>query len=98
MADGPPGTTASVVVTDEGTAVDVVVPMRIPSGHSRRVMLYLSRQGSVPMGVLNVQAFPREAYVAPSTSATVEKATTQQVPTGNVQGESKTPKSNRAGE
>ena len=91
IAYGPAGTAASVVTTDEGNAVDVVVPMRVPSGHSRRVMLYLAPRRGVEMGTLHVQAFPQGTSHAPTSTGTVLDASTQEVSTDSVEGESKDP-------
>lgn len=59
LAFAPPGTVAAVVETQTGRAVEVVLPMRVPSGHESRVMVYLSPRDAVRTGELKVEAFPQ---------------------------------------
>ena len=59
IAFAPPGTGAAVVETEQGRAVDVVLPLRVPSGHSSRAMVYLSPGTTLRAEDLDVTVLPQ---------------------------------------
>lgn len=86
IAFAPPGTGVAVVETKQGRAVDVVLPLRVASGHSSRAMVYLTPGAELRNEDLRVEAFAqgeeKTSIVTEGVAAGVESATGESATTG----------------
>jgi hypothetical protein len=78
IADGLPGTTATLVELENGRALDIRLPVRLPPRQARRVALHKAPHHKLTAEDFLIQASPQPTATSPALSASTAVATQQQ--------------------